>query len=110
MSLPLSYAAMCPVRTARRFYGCRTVRSGDGGRRRPAVKGRCTPACVRRQVKQARRHCRDTQAANGEAGAALPYLTNGNVATETPENAETEGQIWRQTAYISMIMRHTTGA
>lgn len=28
------------------------------------------------------------------AGAALPYLTKGNVATESPENAETEGQIY----------------
>ena len=38
--------------------------------------------------------CRTGRGMAAGAGAALPYLTKGNVATESPENAETEGQIY----------------
>jgi len=59
---------------------------------RPAATGRCIPADVRRQEGSGRAGTGRTRRRQGkEAGATLPYLTNGKVATVQAEKTETEG-------------------
>ena len=92
MSPPPSPAYMwCPVEAARRSL--RTPRrAGNGGRGaacrlRPLSPCMCAEAGGSGSAATVGTHGRQGKA----AGAALPYLTNGNVATVTAENAGTEG-------------------
>lgn len=68
-------------------------KAGNGGQGDglPAP-GRCIPAGVRRPGCGGRAVSHGAHRRQGhKAGATLPYLTNGNVATVTAENTKTEG-------------------
>lgn len=91
MSPPPFSAAMCPVGTACRFL--RTPhRAGNGGYGAAcrSIAAVSLQECGGRE-KQAHSHCQDTHRRHRKkAGATLPYLTNGNVATIPAENREME--------------------
>lgn len=88
---PPSSAAVRPVAAVRLLLRM-PHRAGDGGRwaacrQRPLYPCKCAAA----GGADARPLAGRADGRMGEGGAALPYLTKGNVATETPENTETEG-------------------
>lgn len=62
--------------------------AGAACRQRPLYPCKCAAAGRERAARPLPGHAGGRM---GEGGAALPYLTKGNVATETPENTETEG-------------------